>query len=488
MSIRFYDTKQAQIRDFVPLIEGEASLYYCGATVQGMPHVGHVRSAIAFDILTRWLEATGHAVTVVRNVTDIDDKILEKSAASYAEDFEEDEDYLAREPWFALAYRFEQEFAQAYDVLGVRRPTYEPRATGHIPEMHGLIAQLIERGHAYPALDDSGDVYFDVRSWKDYGTLTRQNIDDMQGATDADPRGKRDARDFALWKGYKATDPATASWPSPWGPGRPGWHLECSAMVTKYLGTEFDIHGGGLDLRFPHHENELAQSTAAGHGFANFWMHNGMVTYEGEKMSKSIGNTISPAQMLELATPRVVRYFLGQAHYRSQLDYRPASLAEAGSAVERIDTFIANALERIHQVSTGSDFDIDMHHFEVTEDFAAAMNEDLNVPQALAALHATVRAGNTALAAGDLEAADAALQQVMAMTYTLGLDDAGSGEAGSDAAEHRALDMLIHSQLAARDAARAAKDWAAADAIRDALAAAGIVVEDSAAGARWSLK
>ncbi|GAA1496568.1 cysteine--tRNA ligase [Paeniglutamicibacter kerguelensis] len=488
MSIRFYDTKQAITRDFVPLIEGKVGLYYCGATVQGMPHVGHVRSAIAFDILTRWLENRGYEVTVVRNVTDIDDKILEKSAASFGEDFEEDEDYFANEAWFALAYRFEQEFASAYDTLGVRRPTYEPRATGHITEMHQLINTLIERGHAYPALDGSGDVYFDVRSFPAYGSLTHQNVDDMQGAPDADPRGKRDPRDFALWKGHKDTDPETASWPSPWGAGRPGWHLECSAMVTKYLGTAFDIHGGGLDLRFPHHENEMAQSMAAGHDFANFWMHNGMVTYQGEKMSKSIGNTISPAEMLELATPRVVRYFLGQAHYRSQLDYRPESLAEAGAAVERIDGFVANALARIHGVGPNDDFSIDMHHFEVTEAFESAMNDDLNVPQALAALHETVRRGNTALAAGDLETADEAMQQVMAMTYALGLDDTIEQGGAANAAQGAALDVLVAAQLADRAAARAAKDWARSDAIRDTLAAAGIVVEDSADGARWSLK
>ncbi|EMQ97165.1 cysteine--tRNA ligase [Paeniglutamicibacter gangotriensis] len=488
MTIRFYDTKQATTRDFVPLNEGKVGLYYCGATVQGMPHVGHVRSAIAFDILTRWLENRGFEVTVVRNVTDIDDKILEKSAASFAEDFEADDDYIAGEQWFALAYRFEQEFASAYDTLGVRRPTYEPRATGHITEMHQLIARLIEEGHAYPALDDSSDVYFDVRSFPAYGTLTHQKVDDMQGAPDADPRGKKDPRDFALWKGRKATDPATASWPSPWGTGRPGWHLECSAMVTKYLGTAFDIHGGGLDLRFPHHENEMAQSMAAGHDFANFWMHNGMVTYEGEKMSKSIGNTISPAQMLEVATPRVVRYFLGQAHYRSQLDYRPDSLTEAASAIERIDTFIANALSRIHGVGPSEDFSIDMHHFVVTEAFASAMNDDLNVPMALAALHETVRRGNTALAAGDMEAADQALQQVMAMTYTLGLDDTIEAGGAADAAQSAALDVLVAAQLADRAAARSAKDWARSDAIRDTLAAAGILVEDSADGASWSLK
>jgi cysteinyl-tRNA synthetase len=283
VTLRFYDTASAEVRDFVPLVPGKVSLYYCGATVQGMPHVGHIRSAIAFDQLTRWLEYRGFRVTVVRNVTDIDDKILAKSEASFHPDFEQEPGSVPEEEWWALAYRYEQEFLKAYDTLGVSRPTYEPRATGHIPEMHALIQLLIDRGHAYPALDGSGDVYFDVRSWNKYGALTRQKIDDMQGAADADPRGKKDSRDFALWKGYKEGEPTTASWVSPWGAGRPGWHLECSAMVTKYLGAEFDIHGGGLDLRFPHHENEMAQSQAAGHGFANFWMHNGMVTYQGEK-------------------------------------------------------------------------------------------------------------------------------------------------------------------------------------------------------------
>ncbi|WP_309080831.1 cysteine--tRNA ligase [Zhihengliuella sp.] len=477
MSIRFYDTRQAQVRDFTPLVPGQVGLYYCGATVQGMPHVGHIRSAIAFDILTRWLEYRGLRVTVVRNVTDIDDKILEKSAASFAEGFVPDPAYRVNEPWFALAYRFEQEFARAYQTLGVRRPTYEPRATGHIGEMHELIAELIERGHAYPALDGSGDVYFDVRSWESYGSLTHQRIEDMQAAPDAGPRGKRDPRDFALWKGHKDTDPETASWASPWGRGRPGWHLECSAMAGKYLGDAFDIHGGGLDLRFPHHENELAQSTAAGQDFANFWMHNGMVTFEGEKMSKSVGNTVSPQEMLEAAAPRVVRYFLGQAHYRSQLDYSPTSLTEAAAAVERVDTFLRNAQQLLGADAVPG---------SVPEAFAAAMDDDLNVPQALAALHETVRAGNTALAAGERDAVAAAYAQAAAATEVLGLDDAGN-DAGTDPRVTTALEVLVQAQLEARAAARAAKDWATADAIRDTLSAAGVVVEDSTDGARWSL-
>ncbi|MCC3292348.1 cysteine--tRNA ligase [Arthrobacter sp. zg-Y1110] len=473
MSLRFYDTATAQVRDFVPLVEGKASLYYCGATVQGLPHVGHIRSAIAFDQLTRWLRYRGLQVTVVRNVTDIDDKILAKAADSVGA--QPAPGVVPDEPWWALAYRFEQEFAKAYDTLGVQRPTYEPRATGHIPEMHALIAALIERGHAYPALDASGDVYFDVRSWQKYGSLTRQNIDDMQAAPDAGPRGKRDPRDFALWKGHKEGEPETASWDSPWGRGRPGWHLECSAMVTKYLGTEFDIHGGGLDLRFPHHENEMAQSQAAGHGFANFWMHNGMVTFEGEKMSKSIGNTISPTQMLEQASPRVVRYYLGQAHYRSVLDYRPTSLQEAAAAVERIDGFLVKAAAKADAAPAA-----------VPDAFAAAMDDDLNVPQALAVLHETVRAGNTALAAGDNETVQRALGQVRAMTSVLGLDDATDAAAQSGPAD-AALDALVQDRLAERNAARAAKDWSRADAIRDSLAAAGITVEDGADGVTWSV-
>ncbi|MCK6091850.1 cysteine--tRNA ligase [Micrococcus endophyticus] len=483
MAQRFYDTRTAQIRDFEPLVPGEASVYYCGATVQGMPHVGHVRSAIVFDVLIRWLEATGLRVTSVRNVTDIDDKILDRSAASHEEGFEPSALYPAREPWWALAYRFEKAFDAAYLALGVRRPTYEPRATGHVPEMFALIERLIERGHAYPAQDGSGDVYFDVRSWERYGELTRQRVEDMQDAPDADPRGKRDPRDFALWKGAKEGEPATAVWTSPWGAGRPGWHLECSAMATKYLGAQFDIHGGGLDLRFPHHENELAQSSAAGDGFARFWLHNGLVAYGGEKMSKSVGNTISPEEMLGMARPKAVRYFLGQAHYRSQLDYRPGALEEAEAAVERIENFTARARTAgaVPPAVDGALAD------RVPAAFRAAMEDDLNVPQALAALHEAVRAGNSALAAQDLESAAARLTEVEAMTAVLGLDEVPEGDGDGTGPAADALDSLVRSQIEARAQARAEKDWAAADRIRDALAAAGVVVEDGADGATWRL-
>ncbi|WP_455114994.1 cysteine--tRNA ligase [Rothia mucilaginosa] len=471
MTMRFYDSASATIREFEPVVPGEARIYYCGATVQGEPHLGHIRSALVFDQLSRWMRYRGLKVTTVRNVTDIDDKILAKSADSMEPGFEGE---FPNEQWWALAYRFEKVFAQAYAALGIDPPTYEPRATGHIPEMFALIQRLIDRGHAYPALDDSGDVYFDVRSWDKYGALTNQSVEDMQDSADADPRGKRDPRDFALWKGYKEGEPLTASWESPWGRGRPGWHLECSAMAGKYLGSRFDIHGGGLDLRFPHHENELAQSTAAGDDFANFWMHNGMVTFEGEKMSKSIGNTISPAQMLEMARPLVVRYYLGSAHYRSILDYRPSSLQEAATAIERVEAFLAATQDLLKPGR------------EVPQAFAEAMDDDVNIPRALAVLHEQTRAGNAALAAG--EDASEAANAVMAMAEVLGLAQLMSFNAeGTSGAEHEALDALIQAVLAERADARAQKDWAKADAMRDLLASAGVQVKDGANGSSWSV-
>ena len=472
--MRFYDSATSSIRDFEPVVPGEARIYYCGATVQGEPHVGHIRSALVFDQLARWMRYRGFKVTTVRNVTDIDDKILAKSVESAQPTYTGEH---PNEQWWALAYRYEKVFARAYATLGIDPPTYEPRATGHIPEMFELIQRLIDRGHAYPALDDSGDVYFDVRSWEQYGALTRQSVDDMQDSADADPRGKRDPRDFALWKGYKEGEPLTAAWDSPWGRGRPGWHLECSAMAGKYLGKRFDIHGGGLDLRFPHHENELAQSTAAGDDFANFWMHNGMVTYEGEKMSKSIGNTISPVQMLQQARPLVVRYYLGSAHYRSVLDYRPTSLEEARVAIERVEAFLAATLELMAP---------NPQDRRVPQDFADALDDDMNIPRALAVLHEQTRAGNAALAAGAdaSECANAvwAMANVLGLTSLMNLD--GSGASG---AEHQALDALIHTILEQRASARAEKDWATADRMRDVLAAAGITVKDGAQGSTWSL-
>ncbi len=498
VTLRFYDSQTRQVRDFAPLREGEVGLYYCGATVQGEPHVGHMRSAIVFDQLTRWLQHKGYRVTVIRNVTDIDDKILAKSQASFDPDFDPGQSAGIRdEQWWALAYRFEKVFDEYYSLLGVQDPTYEPRATGHIPEMHRLIQDLIERGHAYPAEDGSGDVYFDVLSWGKYGSLTNQNVTEMQAATDADPRGKRDERDFALWKGHKSEDPQSAAWDSPWGRGRPGWHLECSAMAAKYLGTAFDIHGGGLDLRFPHHENEMAQSQAAGQDFANFWMHNGMVTYRGEKMSKSVGNVISPAEMLDQASPRVVRYYLGQAHYRSVLDYNPESLSEAKAAVDRIDGFLNRAFKAV------SADDLAEHgmwgnpaagrfalapHSSTPEEFTVAMDDDLNIPKALAVLHDQVTRGNQALADGNLSQAAQSAAAVHAMTHILGLPPEHSGTSAVGNQSAAALDALVTAEIARREEARQAKDWATSDAIRESLSSLGIAIEDGKDGATWSFR
>ncbi len=464
MTVRLYDSQAGAVREFVPLEPGKVGMYVCGPTVQSSPHIGHLRSALVYDLWRRWLGYRGFDVTLVRNVTDIDDKILASAQGS-------------TEPWWALAYRFELEFTDGYQRLGILAPTYEPRATASVTEMQAIIERLIDAGHAYAATDASGDVYFDTGSWPAYGELTRQKPADMVAAADADPRAKRDARDFALWKGHKPTEPADAAWPSPWGAGRPGWHIECSAMSRRYLGAAFDIHGGGLDLRFPHHENELAQSTAAGDGFATYWVHNGLVNVNGQKMSKSLGNSIFAAEFLELARPLVVRYFLGAAHYRSTIDYHDGALVEAEAALERIEGF----LERAGRVVTHAPAEV------VPAAFAQAMDDDLAVPQALAVLHETVRAGNAALDVGDAAAAASARSEVLAMVEVLGINPLdATWRAGASEPSMRALGSLVESLIADRDAARAAKDFTAADRIRDELAAAGISVEDGPTGSHWS--
>ena len=475
MSLRLYDTAARELRDFIPLQPGKVGIYICGLTTQAEPHIGHVRFAVAFDVLRRWLEGRySYDVSLIRNVTDIDDKILAKSAD-------------AGEPWYALSYRNEVATAKALRSLGVLPPTYEPRATGHVPEMVELMDTLVEKGHAYPAEDGSGDVYFDVRSFPEYGSLTHQDIDDMAAAEDADPRGKRDPRDFALWKGRKETEPVSASWPTPYGAGRPGWHLECSAMARKYLGDTFDIHGGGVDLRFPHHENEQAQSHAAGLGFANYWLHNAWVTVGGEKMSKSLGNSLVVSEVTKVARPLAIRYYLTAAHYRSTIEYHEGSLAEAEAAVERVEGFLRRAL-RVLPDGTSTTPD----PAAVPDAYAAAMDDDLNVSGALAVVHETVRAGNTAIDERDDEALATAFAQVLAMTDLLGVNplDAQWGADGDTGAgdSQAALAALVQVQLEARAAARAARDFATADAIRDQLGAAGVVIEDTASGANWSLR
>jgi cysteinyl-tRNA synthetase len=465
VSLRLYDTAARAVRDFTPLRAGQASLYVCGLTVQGPPHVGHVRAALVFDVLRRWLAAGGLDVTFVRNVTDIDDKILAKAEAHGV-------------PWWAWAYENELACTRAYDVLGILPPTYEPRATGHVPDMVAMMERLIERGHAY-AVD--GDVYFDVRSFPEYGALTGQRLDDLQPAadTDTDDR-KRDPRDFALWKSAKDGEPETASWATPWGRGRPGWHLECSAMAERYLGPEFDIHGGGLDLRFPHHENEQAQSRAAGDGFAQYWLHNGWVTLGGEKMSKSLGNTALVDEVVRRVRPVELRYYLAAPHYRSTIEFTDEALAEAGVAYRRIESFVRRAAERV-----GADSGARV----LCADFSAALDDDLGTPAAVAAIHETVRQGNTALADGDDAAVSRTLGSVRAMLGVLGLDplDPRWSAGGSDERLTQVTDGLVSLALEQRQAARARKDFAAADAIRDQLTTLGVSVEDTPQGPRWEL-
>ncbi|CAM3351290.1 cysteine--tRNA ligase [Nocardioides dubius] len=468
MTLRIHDSATRQVRDFVPLHEGKVGIYLCGLTVQSEPHVGHIRSGVNFDVLQRWLRASGYQVTFIRNTTDIDDKILTKAEEQ-------------GRPWYNLAYEMAHELGKAYGLLNVARPTYEPNATGHIPEMVELIELLIERGHAYPAADGSGDVYFDVRSWKEYGELSGQRVDEMEAAADADPRGKRDPRDFALWKGAKQSEPRTASWPSPWGRGRPGWHIECSAMAGKYLGEAFDIHGGGIDLRFPHHENEQAQSRAAGHGFANYWMHNAWITTAGEKMSKSLGNSLLVPNVLERVRAVELRFYMVSAHYRSMVEFSFEALDEAATAFRRIENFLDRAPEAPRIAALRS---------ELPGAFSEAMDDDLGTPAAVAVIANHVRDGNKQLAEGQSEQAATTAAQVRAMLDVLGLDPADEAYAtgaGEETALAGAVDALVAGLLEQRTAARAAKDFAAADAIRDQIKAAGIQLEDTPGGTTWSI-
>jgi cysteinyl-tRNA synthetase len=467
VALRFYDTATRSVRDFVPIEDGKAGIYLCGATVQAPPHVGHIRSGVAFDVIRRWLTARGYDVTFIRNVTDIDDKIIANA----------ERDGI---PYWDVAMRNERAFARAYDVLGCLPPTYEPRATGHVPEMITLMQRLIDDGHGYAA---GGDVYFDVRAFPGYGSLSGQRIDEMLPAADSDASAKRDARDFAMWKAAKPGEPA---WDTPWGPGRPGWHLECSAMAAKYLGAAFDIHGGGLDLVFPHHENEIAQSKAAGDSFANYWLHNAWVTTAGEKMSKSLGNSLLVDEVVTRVRPVELRYYLAGSHYRSMQEYSDESVAEAGQGYRRIEGFLHRAAESLG-VAGAPEVRADAR----PDAFDAAMDDDISVPQALAVVHEQVRTGNAALAAEDTAAVAMAFDAVLAMVDVLGLNPwaqpwVESGGTGSER-QTEVIDALVQVVLAQRAEARARKDYAAADAIRDGLDRIGIQVEDTAHGVRWSL-
>lgn len=463
--MRIFDTRTRGIRELKPVVEGQIGIYVCGPTVQSEPHIGHLRSALVYDLFTRWFEANGKIVTLIRNVTDIDDKVLEKAQES-------------KTPWWQLAHTNELLFASDYRKLMIRNPSYEPRATGHIPQMLSLIALLVERGHAYRALDGSSSVYFDVRSFPGYGSLTNQPIDEIE--VESIGSGKKQPQDFALWKAAKNTEPDTAKWESDYGPGRPGWHLECSAMATHYLGAHFDIHGGGLDLRFPHHENELAQSSAAGHGFANYWVHNGLVNIAGQKMSKSLNNSVYSKELFSLAEPRVVRYYLMSAHYRSVLDFAPEVLEEAKTALERIYGF----LERAERELGATRFQQPEPDMNLPDEFVSEMNEDLNIPAALAVIHEAVRSGNTHLDEQRLREASQHRTQLYKMLEILGL--APSQWLAASSAEHQALDLLIQSLIVERNAARESRDYARADAIRDSLIQAGIELSDATNQTHWS--
>ncbi|MBK1785240.1 cysteine--tRNA ligase [Prauserella cavernicola] len=458
MVLHLYDTATRDVREFHPARSGTASMYVCGATVQGIPHIGHVRGALNYDVLRRWLVHNGLDVLMVRNVTDIDDKILTKAAD-------------ADRPWWEWAATHERAFEDAYTALGCLPPSIAPRATGHVTQMIELMQRLIDQGHAYA---QGGDVYFSVASFPDYGSLSGQRVDEVQqGETLAE--GKRDPRDFTLWKGSKPGEP---SWPTPWGPGRPGWHLECSAMATTYLGAEFDIHGGGVDLVFPHHENERAQSNAAGDGFARFWLHNAWVTLSGEKMSKSLGNVVAIPEMLRRYRAVELRYYLIQPHYRSTIEYSDAALSESAQGYRRVEQFLRRVAGSAGEVHIG----------RVPGEFAAALDDDLGTPQAFAVLHNTVRDGNAALDAADSAKALELAETVRAMTDVLGIDPLSERWTETGGSEDEALAALVADLLAQRKQARADKDFARADAIRDQLTAAGIAVEDTPNGPLWTVR
>jgi len=460
-SLSLYDTLARTTSEFVPLKEGEVGIYLCGATVQAPPHIGHVRSGVNFDILRRWLTKSGYNVTFIRNVTDIDDKILHKAVHEES-------------PWWAVAMKYERAFTEAYAALNVLPPTYEPRATGHVTEMIELMQILIDNGAAYAP--GNGDVYLEVRKLSSYLTLSRQKLDDMQPAADADETYKKDPRDFALWKAAKPGDP---SWPTPWGPGRPGWHLECSAMAHRYLGESFDIHGGGLDLIFPHHENEIAQSEAAGYGFAKRWLHNAWVTASGEKMSKSLGNSLQVHELLKTVRGIELRWYLGSAHYRSMLEFSHEALAESATAFRRIESFLQRSVEILGSQPTPV----------ISDAFRDAMNDDLAVPTALASISEALRIGNSAITASDAAAIESAANEIRGALDVLGCDpfDPTFASAGGSEDLTFALDGVIKLALEQRAAARERKDFAASDAIRDGLAALGITIEDTAQGPRWSI-
>lgn len=456
MGLELFDSKTQTVREFTPLQPGLVSMYVCGPTVQSAPHLGHLRSALVYDLLRRWLEANGYGVTMVRNVTDIDDKVLVNAAE-------------AKRDWQEFALEVDGTFSAAYSALGLLEPTRSPHATEHIADMIALVESLISKGHAYQAEDGTANVFFDTSSWPAYGELTNQKLENMEGEVEAS-FGRRNVNDFALFKAHKPGEPESASWQTPWGMARPGWHIECSAMAKHFLGTEFDIHGGGLDLRFPHHENELAQSSANGDDFANFWFHNALVTIQGQKMSKSLGNGVSVEELLEAGSWAAIRYWLSSAQYRSNLDYTANSLSDAQAALDRISGFVKRAKLVTSVVQA-----------QLPEGFVRAMNADLNIPAAIAVLHETIRAGNIALDAQEIVSVTEHLSEVSAMLDVLGLM---LGQPKEFSAE---LTAKIEKLIELRSEAKSNKDFAKADQIRAELTDLGVTLEDLPNQTIWSI-
>ncbi len=461
LGMQLYNTLDRATVPFKPSNPDRVSIYLCGPTVQSEPHLGHGRSAVVFDVLRRYLAWLGFDVDFVSNITDIDDKIILRAAELGTTTEQVASDAAAA-------------FSDAYGRLGNLTPTREPKATEHIEEMVQTISTLVDSGHAYAS---HGDVYFAVRSFPEYGKLSRQDVSDLiVGELVAVDDRKRDPLDFALWKAAKPGEP---HWSSPWGEGRPGWHIECSVMARKYLGDAFDIHCGGSDLIFPHHENEIAQSEAAtGKTFARYWMHNGMLNLSGEKMAKSTGHVVTLAGALDAWDPVAVRLFYLRTHYRKPLDYSESALADAEASLARLRAFrrrVADPVEGSPQA-------------DILDRFKAAMDNDLDVSGALAVLFDTVREGNSRLDAGlDVSGLVAAFDEIMAV---LGLDlgETLDGDDGSVAAFAATLGIengSIDDLLELRTTAREAKDWATADAIRDGLSELNITIEDTADGARW---
>lgn len=525
-SLRLYNSMTQKVEPIAPTITpGSVSIYLCGATVQGSPHIGHMRSSLVFDVMRRWLEHNGTEVRLIRNVTDIDDKILAKSSE-------------AGLPWWQWAQIHEREFTKAYESLDIAPPTYEPRATGHIPEMIDLMQKLIDKGHAY--VSKSGSVYFDVSSFPEYGQLTHQgdtstntsskNQTDQTDSCSSDNLDeKKDPRDFALWKSAKAGEPEDASWDSPWGFGRPGWHLECSAMAHRYLGRTFDIHGGGIDLRFPHHENELAQSCAAGWGSARHWIHNAWVTIKGEKMSKSLGNSLFVSDLVDKYGAAPLRLALVSVHYRSVIEFSEEMMSQYVSTWNRLSSAVVGAYKIAEStmnrngLSSVSINPVDAPLDQIKSralpsEFASALNNDLNVPAAMTKVFKSVKhteklvaSLNTEIIASDgtensndsISSKDSigilvnSVLTLRSMLDVLGLDPLSDpwrqdtlhllSDNPANSKDREILSCLIEQMIEERQQARKSKNWGLADRIRSNLAESGIMIEDTPSGTRWKI-